>query len=65
MNSAAKANTSSAVQLSDTPIPPALVTEGKPAARTWTAAQSPDQLVTQGGWECTAGKFILSFGFKG
>ena len=57
MNSAAKANTSSAVQLSDTPIPPALVTEGKPVARTWTAAQSLDQLVTQGVWECTTGKF--------
>jgi uncharacterized cupin superfamily protein len=57
MNSAAKANTSSAGQLSDTPIPPALVTEGKQVARTWTAAQSLDQLVTQGVWECTAGKF--------
>ena len=65
MNSAAKANTPSAVQLRDTPIPPALVTEGKPVARTWTAAQSPDRLVAQGVWECTAGKFILSFGFKG
>ncbi len=57
MNSAAKGNTSSAVQFSDTPIPAALVTEGTPVARTWTAAQSPDQLVTQGVWECTAGKF--------
>jgi uncharacterized cupin superfamily protein len=61
MNVAATANTSSAVRLSDTPIPPALVTEGKPAARTWTAAQSPDQLVTQGVWECTAGKFTWDY----
>jgi len=53
----AVANTSSAVQLADTPIPSALITEGTPVARTWTSAQSTDQLVTQGVWECTAGKF--------
>ena len=57
MDPAAIANTSSAVELTDTPIPSTLVTDGKPVARTWTSAQSKDQLVTQGVWECTAGKF--------
>ena len=57
MSAPAVANTSSAVQLADTPIPSALITEGTPVARTWTSAQSTDQLVTQGVWECTAGKF--------
>ena len=61
MKSVAKANTSSAVQLSDTPIPPALITAGKPVARTWTAAQSEDLLVTQGVWECTAGTFAWDY----
>ncbi len=57
MSPSAVANTSSAVKLADTPIPSALVTEGKPVARTWTSAQSADQRVTQAVWECTAGKF--------
>lgn len=61
MNAVATTNTSSQVQLSDTPTPPALVTEGKPIARAWTAAQSPDQLVTQGVWQCTAGKFTWDY----
>jgi hypothetical protein len=46
MNSAAKGNTSRQLN-SATLDSAALVTEGTPVARTWTAAQSPDQLVTQ------------------
>src|SRR5579863_1177690 len=61
MNRVAKANTSSAVKLGDTPIPAELITEGKPVAKTWIAAQSGDQLVTQGVWECTAGKFVWDY----
>jgi uncharacterized cupin superfamily protein len=54
VNLATKANASAAVKMADTPIPAGLITGGKPVARTWTAAQSQDQLVTQGVWECTA-----------
>jgi uncharacterized protein len=57
MTPAATSSTRSAVKLDDSPIPAAVVTEGKPVAKTWVAAQSADQRVTQGVWECTAGKF--------
>jgi uncharacterized protein len=61
MKAVAKTNAPSAVRLGDSPIPKEVVTEGKPVAKTWIAAQSPDQRVTQGVWECTAGKFTWDY----
>lgn len=63
MNPVANTNTPSAVKLADSPIPVALVTEGKPVGRIWIAAQSADLRVTQGVWDCTAGKFTWDFGW--
>ena len=51
------AKPASAVQLAEFPIPGELVAEGKPLARIWVAAQSADLKVTQGVWDCTAGRF--------
>jgi uncharacterized protein len=63
MSSVAMANAPSAVKLSDAPIPAELVTEGNPQARIWVAAQSEDLKVTQGVWDCTAGKFNWDYGW--
>jgi uncharacterized cupin superfamily protein len=52
-----KANTSDAVKLESSPIPTNVITQGAPVAKGWTAAQSGDSKVTQGVWDCTAGKF--------
>ena len=51
----------SSVQLSDFPIPDADIMEGNPVAKIWIAAQSADKKVTQGVWECTAGRFTWTF----
>ena len=61
MNSFAVANPASSVSLTDSPIPSDLLVEGAPVARAWTSAKSPDQLVSQGVWECTAGKFRWAY----
>ena len=45
------------MKLEDSPIPANVITQGKPVAKTWVAAPTPDQKMTQGVWECTAGKF--------
>jgi uncharacterized cupin superfamily protein len=63
MNPVANTNLPSAVELADSPIPVAQVTEGNPAGRIWIAAQSADLRVTQGVWDCTAGKFTWDFGW--
>jgi uncharacterized cupin superfamily protein len=63
MTPAAISSTRSAVKLDDSPIPAAVITQGQPVAKTWVAAQSDDQLVTQGVWECTAGKFNWDYGW--
>jgi uncharacterized cupin superfamily protein len=52
-----KASKSDMVKLASSPIPKGVITEGKPAAKAWTSAQSGDSKVTQGVWDCTAGKF--------
>jgi uncharacterized cupin superfamily protein len=52
-----KANKSGAVKLANAPIPKGVISEGKPTAKAWTSAQSGDSKVTQGVWNCTAGKF--------
>lgn len=57
MNVDVKANRSFAVKLVSAPIPPGVITEGEPTANAWTSAQSDDAKVTQGVWDCTAGKF--------
>jgi uncharacterized protein len=61
MNPVPKTNASSAVKLTDSPIPAAVVTEGKPFARIWIATQSSDLRITQGVWDCTAGKFTWKY----
>jgi uncharacterized cupin superfamily protein len=63
MNPVAKANSPTAVILGDAPIPAELVTEGNPVGRIWISAQSEDLKVTQGVWDCTAGKFNWDFGW--
>ncbi|MBS1852841.1 MAG: DUF861 domain-containing protein [Acidobacteria bacterium] len=57
MNVDVKVNKSHTVKLASSPIPESVITAGRPAAKGWTAAQSGDAKVTQGVWECTAGKF--------
>jgi len=57
MSSVAITSGPAAVKLGDAPIPATLITEGNPLARIWIAAQSDDQKVTQGVWDCSAGKF--------
>jgi uncharacterized cupin superfamily protein len=57
----AKVNEGSSVQLADFPIPSEQILEGEPAARIWIAAQSSDLKVTQGVWDCTAGKFSWDY----
>jgi uncharacterized cupin superfamily protein len=61
MTTVAKRQPSSAVSLADSPVPPALITEGSPVAKTWIAAQAGDQCVTQGVWSCTAGRFTWKY----
>ncbi|MBI4028502.1 MAG: DUF861 domain-containing protein [Verrucomicrobia bacterium] len=58
---AAKTNPKSAVKLADFPISANQITEGKPVAKIWINAQSADLKVTQGVWDCTAGKFNWDF----
>lgn len=57
----AKTNSKSAVKLTDFPIPANQITAGKPVAKIWINAQSADLKVTQGVWDCTAGKFNWDF----
>jgi len=57
MNPVAQTNTTAAIKLGDSPIPATAITEGKPVARIWVATQSPDLKLTQGVWDCTAGKW--------
>ena len=61
MNQVLKTNPKSAVKLVDFPIAANQITEGKPVARIWISAQSSDLKVTQGVWDCTAGKFDWEF----
>ena len=49
------------MKLGDFPIPANQITEGKPVAKIWINAQSADLKVTQGVWDCTAGKFRWDF----
>ena len=57
----ATVNQASSVQFTDFPIPEQDILEGKPVGRIWIAAQSADQKVTQGVWDCTAGRFNVTF----
>ena len=57
----AKTNPNAAVKLADFPIPNEQITEGKPVAKIWINAQSAYLKVTQGVWDCTAGKFNWDF----
>ena len=63
MNAVAIMKEPTAVKLGDSPIPAELITEGNPVARIWIAAQTDDRKVTQGVWDCTAGKFIWEYGW--
>ena len=58
---AAKTNPKSAVNLANFPIAKEQITEGNPVAKIWIHAQSADLKVTQGVWDCTAGKFNWDF----
>ncbi len=49
------------VRLVNSPIPDDQILEGEPRARMWISAQSPDLKVTQGVWECSAGKFTWHY----
>ena len=51
----------SAVELSAFPLSGEQILEGEPAARIWINAQSADRTVTQGVWDCTAGRFTWDF----
>ena len=54
-------NPGSAVELADSPLAEELILEGRPKPRIWISAQSPDKKVTQGVWDCTAGRFSWVF----
>jgi uncharacterized cupin superfamily protein len=56
-----QANQGSAIQLTDFPLAKEQVLEGNPVAKIWVSAQSADLKVTQGIWDCTAGKFTWNF----
>ena len=58
-----KVNEGSSVQLTDFPIPEEQILEGEPVARIWISEQSSDLKVTQGVWDCTAGKFSWEYGW--
>ena len=51
----------SSVRLVRAPIPDDQILEGEPEARMWISAQSPDLKVTQGVWDCSAGKFTWNY----
>jgi len=51
----------SAMRLSDFPIPQEQISNDDPVARIWISAQSADRKVTQGVWDCTAGRFRWNF----
>lgn len=51
----------SSVKLMSAPIPEDQILEGEAKARMWISAQSPDLKVTQGVWDCTAGKFTWNY----
>jgi uncharacterized cupin superfamily protein len=55
------ANQASAIPLTDFPLAKEQVLEGNPVAKIWVSAQSADLKVTQGVWDCTAGKLIWNF----
>jgi len=57
----AKVNQASSVKLVEFPIPKEQILEGNPVARIWIAAQSSDLRVTQGVWDCTAGRFNWNY----
>jgi uncharacterized protein len=59
----AQTNTTSAINLSGSPIPVTLISEGSPVGRIWIATQSPDLKVTQGVWDCTAGTWSWEYGW--
>jgi len=61
MTIAARVSQRSGVKLVDFPIASNLIAEGQPVARIWIHAQSTDGKITQGVWDCTAGKFNWSF----
>jgi|HubBroStandDraft_1064217.scaffolds.fasta_scaffold16893_3 uncharacterized protein len=47
--------------LSPRPIEDSCIEEGSPVARCTTLTQSPDERLSSGLWECTAGKFKVAF----
>lgn len=63
MSSVGKVVAASAVSLKDAPIPPELITAGNPLGRIWIASQTEDLKVSQGVWECTAGRFNWEYGW--
>lgn len=52
-----KSNSASVVRLVSSPIPTKEIIEGRPYAKIWISTQSADKKITQGVWDCTAGKF--------
>ncbi len=57
MMSNATIGPASSIEMSDFEIPREQILEGNPVAKIWINAQSADKTVTQGVWQCTAGRF--------
>lgn len=53
---------SSRTDLVSQPIEPSWIKQGTPVARAVTLSESPDNLLTAGLWDCTAGTFTWIFG---
>lgn len=59
--SGAVVNPSQAVDLQDSPLTADQILEGHPQTRIWFHAQSSDRRLTQGVWDCSAGRFSWDF----
>ena len=54
-------NQSIAVELTDYPLSKDQILDGSPKSRIWINAQSGDKKLSQGVWDCTAGRFSWEF----
>ena len=54
-------NRSHAVELQDSPLTDDQIVDGRPRTRIWFHAQSADRKLTQGVWDCSAGRFTWEF----
>ena len=54
-------NRGNAIQLTDYPLSEEQILDGNPTSRIWINAQSGDKKLTQGVWDCSAGRFSWEF----